>query len=154
MGLAAAVAQGKATQQAEQDGVKKAIIDWVNYLRDKLVGYVIRRTVNSVDPQGNPISGIPPFKTVTVLLEPTEEEMETQLRLVEGLGDTKGKAVSNSDLAVSNLNIHTCFVLDKLNAHELLTPLPVCFSAFTYSNILSSGLLPWDPEGPPPPQEC
>lgn len=85
-GYAKARAQGKTTRLGGQSEVQQAIVSWVAYIREKLSNYVIRRTVESLDHDGKPISAIPPFKKVPVLLTPSEEEMETQLSLIANLG--------------------------------------------------------------------
>ena len=90
--LARAVATGKQTKDADEDRVKIALSDWINELRAIFDGSMIRRTVNSLDYKGEPISGLPKWIELPILIELSDEEMAVQEQLAEGLVSEGAKA--------------------------------------------------------------
>ena len=90
--LARAVATGKQTKDADEDRVKLALSNWINELRSIFEGSMIRRTVNSLDYRGQPISGLEKWTELPILIELSPEEMHVQELLAEGLVGEGAKA--------------------------------------------------------------
>lgn len=58
-----------AAQRAVDQSFRKVNAMWMKRVRAKYQGSVIRRTVNSLDYAGNPISGLEPYKEHICMLE-------------------------------------------------------------------------------------
>ncbi|KAH9852010.1 hypothetical protein C2E23DRAFT_731870, partial [Lenzites betulinus] len=72
--LARSVALGKYSKAPNVDDVKTANREWIARLRERFEGYMMRRTVCSLDNTGNPISGLPPWLESSILVNLTDEE--------------------------------------------------------------------------------
>ncbi len=98
--LALAVAEGQTTEQAERMPSRVALFRWLDDVREGLAEYVIRRTTESLDHTGKPISNLPPIVTVRCVVTLTAKERAVQLALAEQLKGNVNKAILKK-LAVS-----------------------------------------------------
>ena len=76
---------------------------------------VIRRTVNSTDYRGQPISGLPPYREQVVMCVLTEEEHKTFQDVVQALAEkaesAKGIRGQVRDISLERCSVGTSFVL-------------------------------------------
>ena len=81
--LARALINGKKTRNDEREEFNAVVSEWVADIRSGFEGAVVRRTVNSLDWQGRPISGLDPYHEHALLLELSASEHETLNALAE-----------------------------------------------------------------------
>ncbi|OSC96198.1 hypothetical protein PYCCODRAFT_1472816, partial [Trametes coccinea BRFM310] len=89
--LAAAITIGKRTAKSEESESKVTIRAWVADVRKLLIDYVVRRSVHSIDRDGQPIIRLPPWKDIIVPVRLREDEMRVQHHLVDRLKEERSK---------------------------------------------------------------
>ncbi|KAI0348763.1 hypothetical protein OH77DRAFT_1440817, partial [Trametes cingulata] len=80
-----AVTQGLLTSHANQSPSKEVLREWIAAIRERLVGYVIHRSVHSKDKDGDPIIKLDPWIEVFVPVELNDMEMEVQRKIANQL---------------------------------------------------------------------
>jgi len=81
---------GKGKKEVESE-FESAMIKWIHTIREGFAPSVIRRTVFSVDDEGNRISGLPPFVEHPLVLSLYDHELGNLDRIAEELlSDTGG----------------------------------------------------------------
>ena len=86
-----AFAMGKKTRRQDvETAYTRALNAWIELLRELYEGYVIRRTINSLDWKGEPISGLPPYHEHALLLRMTEDELHVLSQLAEEVVEEGG----------------------------------------------------------------
>lgn len=70
------VLQGEAEDTVQDNNSGIVMVKWIKIIRNLFATSVIRRTVNSVDANGNRISGLPPFLEHHLVLELYPAEIE------------------------------------------------------------------------------
>lgn len=81
--LARAVVKGKMTQDVDSGKYRESLLQWMAAIREGFQGAVVRRTINSVDWRGNPISGLDKYREhiLALKLSPREQECQEQLAI-------------------------------------------------------------------------
>ena len=97
--LARAVIKGDAVDGAERE-IQEAITAWMVLIRKGYDGAVIRRTINSLDWRGAPISGLDKYVEHILVLQLSPEEQECQSVLAEAI-EEEGAAMGGKKLEVS-----------------------------------------------------
>ena len=72
--LARSLIKGKTPRQGDIDDYKAAVVSWMQDLRGAYAGSIVRRTVNSVDKHGRPISGLDKYHEHPLILSLNEQE--------------------------------------------------------------------------------
>lgn len=60
----------------DDDPIKKCYTTIARRMQDQFDGRILRRTVNSVDWEGNPLITLPPYETIMVKLKLEDREMK------------------------------------------------------------------------------
>lgn len=98
--LARYIAKGAADpEDTFEKEVSLALHQWVSVLRVLYADHIIRRTIDSVDNLGQPISGLPVYHDIPIILKLSDEEMDVQRLLAEDLV-TEGAHIDNGNGAV------------------------------------------------------
>ena len=88
---------------------------YMDEFRRMYADVVIRRTVNSTDYRGQPISGLPPYREQVVMCVLTEEEHKTFQDVVQALAEkaesAKGIRGQVRDISLERCSVGTSFVL-------------------------------------------
>lgn len=99
--LARALVKGKKTRKDEREEFNAVVSAWVADIRTGFEGAVVRRTVNSLDWLGRPISGLEPYHEHPLLLELSPTEHEVLNGLAEEITN-EGVGASAKNLQVRN----------------------------------------------------
>lgn len=109
--LARHIAEGAADpEDSFQTDVTLALHQWVSVLRALFAAHTIRRTIDSVDNLGQPISGLPAYFDISIILKLSDEEMDVQRRLAADLV-TEGAHIDNGAVKVRVMAQLHIFVL-------------------------------------------
>ncbi|KAI0681777.1 P-loop containing nucleoside triphosphate hydrolase protein [Cerioporus squamosus] len=88
--------RGKTPKGHLQGELAQASISWMNVLREIFSKSMIRRTVNSKDYLGRPISGLDPYQEHALILTPNEAEAECHEKLAEAIDNEEGSKLEVS----------------------------------------------------------
>ena len=97
--IARAVVKGKTVEDQERE-IQDVIKSFMATIRIGYDGAVIRRTINSKDWRGSPISGLEPYDEHLIILKLSDEEQECQCALAEAV-EEEGAAMGGKKLNVS-----------------------------------------------------
>lgn len=82
--VARAFVKGKKTKRQDYETqYDRSLQEWIDKLRELFQEHIIRRTIDSLDWKGEPISGLPPYHEHPLLLTLTEEERSVLDQLAE-----------------------------------------------------------------------
>jgi hypothetical protein len=85
--LRALLAGEDVEQVASSSALAPKMREWVPWMRNTFAPYVIRRTLDSKDSQGNKIFGLPPYQDHTLLLELRDWEKKRLMAITDEIID-------------------------------------------------------------------
>ena len=100
--LARTIIKGGSVESADEHEIQEVITSWMALIRKGYDGAVVRRTVNSLDWRGAPISGLEKYHEHILVLNLRENEAECQGVLAEAI-EAEGAAMGGKKLEVRTI---------------------------------------------------